>query len=288
VQHLIGYRAFSLNRPGEVVAAISAMVEGRGYEYFVHNPMVAMSFLRCAISHHILGHHQEELQTARKGLDIFPTHHDLLVAEARALIVLGDETSFEDVVAELLSTPTGLTPANLLAEAAATARAHGRPDWGRTLARRALFVLDDRADPNKAFFEGWMRAKALVLAGELDQAQALLESIRSMEEKGTALQSLGVDGWLGAVAARRGDLETARAIDRKLAGLGENQQRGWPSHYRAAIAAWLGHRDQAMELLSQSRAEGWGSFNYFHDTHRVLFEPLEGMDEYEALLHPGP
>ncbi|MEN8164420.1 MAG: hypothetical protein ABFS37_09845 [Acidobacteriota bacterium] len=64
------------------------------------------------------------------------------------------------------------------------------------------------------------------------------------------------------------------------------ERRGWPAYYRAAIAAWLGHRDQAMDLLSQSRAEGWGSFYLFHDGHRVLFEPLEGMADYEALLHP--
>ena len=286
VQHLIGTNAFQLNRPREVVAATSAMIEGRGFETFVHNPLAVGGFLRCAISHHILGNHEEELRIARTGLEFFPTHHDLLVAEARALIVLGDEMGFEEVVAEVLSTPTGLTPANLLIEAAATARAHGRPDRARDLARRALTVLDDRADPNEAFVEGWLRAQALVLADELDRAQAVLETVRSMKDGGTAFQSLGVDGWLGAVAARRGDLETAHAIDSTLAGLDGQQRRGWPAHYRAAIAAWLGHRDQAMELLSQSRAEGWGSFYYFHDIHRVLFEPLEGMDDYETLLHP--
>jgi hypothetical protein len=262
------------------------MIEGRGFEAFVHNPMAVGGFLRCAFSHHILGNHEEELQTALKGLDIFPTDHNLLVAEARALIVLGDELRFEEVVAEILSTPTGLTPANLLIEAAATARAHVRPDLARDLARRALIVLDNRADQDEAFFEGWVRAQALVLADELDQAQAVLETVRSMEDRGTAFHSLGVDGWLGAVAARRGDLETAHAIDSSLAKLEGHRARGWPAHYRASIAAWLGHRDQAMELLSQSRAEGWGSFYHFHDNHRVLFEPLEGMDDYEDLLHP--
>jgi DNA-binding winged helix-turn-helix (wHTH) protein/tetratricopeptide (TPR) repeat protein len=286
VQHLIGSNAFRLNRPREVVAAISAMTEGRGFESFVHNRMAVGGFLRCAFSHHILGNHEEELQSARTGLAYFPTDHDLLVAEARALIVLGDEASFEEAVAEVLSTPTGLTPANLLTEAAATARAHGRPDRARDLARRALMVLDDRADPNNAFFEGWVRAQALVLADELDQAQAVLETVRSMKTRGTTSVSLGVDGWLGAVAARRGDLETAHAIDSAMAGLEGSQARGWPAHYRASIAAWLGYRDQAIELLSQSRAEGWGSFYHFHDNHRVLFEPLEGMDDYEDLLHP--
>ena len=286
VQHLIGSSAYALNRPREAIAAVSAMISRKDIEIFLHNPLVVGSFRRCAISHHILGNHEEELRIARAGLENFPTHHDLLVAEARALTALGDEMGFEEVVARVLSTPTGLTPANLLIEAAATARAHGRSDQARELARRALTVLDDRADPNEAFVEGWLRAQALVLADELDRAQMVLETLRSMKDGGTAFQSLGVEGWLGSVAARRGDLVTAHAVDNDLAGIDGSGRRRWPSHYRAAIAAWLGHRDQAMDLLSQSRAEGWGSFYYFHDIHRVLFEPLEGMDEYEALLHP--
>ncbi len=160
------------------------------------------------------------------------------------------------------------------------------PELARELARRAVTVLDDRADPDDAFAEGWLRAQALVLADDLDRAQAVLETLRSATEGGTSFQSLGVEGWLGVVAARRGDLETAHAVDSALAEIDEPRLPGWPAHYRAAIAAWLGHRGQAMSLLSQSCAEGWGAYRFFHDTHRVLFEPLEGMDEYEALLHP--
>ena len=240
VQHLIGSNAFRLNRPREVVAATSAMIEGRGFESFVYNPVAVGGFLRCAFSHHILGNHEEELQIARTGLEVFPTDHNLLVAEARALIVLGDEMGFEEVVAEVLSTPTGLTPANLLVEAAATARAHGRPDRARNLARRALTVLDDRADSNEAFFEGWVRAQALVLADNLDRAQAVLETLRSMKDRGTALHSLGVDGWLGVVAARRGDLETAHVVENTLAGADRKPKRGAgrPTIVRPSPPGW--------------------------------------------------
>lgn len=286
VQHMICGNASILNRPREAASAATAIIGAKGLVGFLSNPIVIKTYLRCATSHHILGDHEEELRTARSGLEIFPTDHDLRVAEVRALTALGDEIGFEDVVAKALSTDTGLGPADLLIEAAATARAHSRPDQARELARRALIVLDDRADPNDAFAEGWVRARALVLADELDRAQAILETLRSMTEGVTASQSLRVDGWLGAVAARRGDLETARTIDSSLAGIDGRKRWGWPAHYRAAIAAWLGHRDQAMDLLGQSQAEGWGSFYVFHDSHRVLFEPLEGMDGYEALLHP--
>jgi len=286
VQHLICGNASVLNRPRETIAAALGVIGGKGFESLMHNPLFIKDFLRCATAYHILGNHSEALRITRSGLEVFPTNHNLLVAEARALTALADEIGLEVVTARALATTTDLTPADLLIQAAATARVDGRPDQARRLARRALTVLDDRTDPNEGFAEGRLRAQALVLADKLDRAQEVLETLRSMTDGGTAFESLGVEGWLGAVAARRGDLEMAHAIDNSLTGIDGRDRWGWPAHYRAAIAAWLGHRDQALDLLSQSRAEGWGSFYYFHDIHRVLFEPLEGMDGYEALLHP--
>ncbi len=286
VQHLICGNASALNRPRETLAAASAVIGWKGFDDLVHNPLFVKDFLRCAGAHHILGTHSEELRTALSGLELFPANRHLLVAEGRALTALGDDTGFDEVVAGALSTNNDLTAPEMLIEAAATARAHARPRRARDLARRALTVLDDRTDPDSTFEKGWLRAQALVLADQLDQAQLVLENLRLMPEEGTALQLLAVDGWLGVVAARRGDLETAHAIDDLMAGLDGRQQRGRPAHYRAAITAWLGHRDHALELLSQSSAEGWSSFSLFHDGHRVLFEPLEGMQDYEALLHP--
>mgnify|MGYP000706485687 CR=1 FL=1 len=83
---------------------------------------------------------------------------------------------------------------------------------------------------------------ALVLADELDWSQEVLERVRCMDDGGTAFQSLGVEGWLGAVAARRGDLETAHFAESTLAGTDRSQMGGWPAHYRSAIAAWLATR----------------------------------------------
>ena len=41
-------------------------------------------------------------------------------------------------------------------------------------------------------------------------------------------------------------------------------------------------RDDALELLRAARANGWSAFRMLHDEERLLFEPLEGMAEYEA------
>ena len=95
----------------------------------------------------------------------------------------------------------------------------------------------------------------------------------------------------GAVLDRLARHEEAAAMYEPRIAMIEQRRAANPGglQFEAGLAvlhAQLGHRDEAMELLSQSRAEGWGSFYYLHDCHRVLFEPLEGMKEYEALLHP--
>ncbi len=286
VQHQISGNAYRLNRPREVTVAMSVMVGGKSFEGLMNNQLLVPTFRRCATAYHILGQHEDELRIAQQGLEVFPTDRGLLAAEARALIALDHRNAFDDLIKRELSVATGSVPADLLVEAAATSRAHGRPDVSRELARRALSLMDERMTDGDARHGGVLRARALVFAAELDAAQQVLERLCSMTDASEVVQWSEANGWLGAVAARRGDLETAEAMDRVLAEIDAPSQWGWPTHYRSAIAAWLGHRDRAMDLLYQSRAEGWASFSYLHDGHRVLFEPLEAMDDYQALLHP--
>jgi len=286
VQHMIIGNAYCLNRPREVTVAMSVMVGGKSFEGLMNNQLLAKTFRRCSMAYHILGQHEEGLRIAQQGLEVFPTDRGLLASEARALIALDDHEAFDNLIKRELSVATGPVPVDLLVEAAATSRAIDRPDMSRDLARRALSLMDDRPTDGDAWQEGVLRARALVFAGELDTAQNVLEGLRSMTDASEVAQWSEVSGWIGAVAARRGDLEIAEAMDRVLAEIDAPSQWGWPTHYRAAIAAWLGHRDRAMDLLRQSRAEGWVSFSYLHDDHRVLFEPLEAMEDYQALLHP--
>jgi hypothetical protein len=76
-------------------------------------------------------------------------------------------------------------------------------------------------------------------------------------------------------------------MDRELAAIDDPYLHGSPLYYRAAIAAWLGHREEAVELLQAARSSGWSAFHQLHDEDRVLFEPLQGMAEYEQMLNPS-
>ena len=74
-----------------------------------------------------------------------------------------------------------------------------------------------------------------------------------------------------------------RAADR-LATLGFPHLCGEHSFGRACIAAQLGEKDRAVELLGKAFEQG---FYFSAGIHRQLFlEPLRGLPAYETLMKP--
>ena len=91
-------------------------------------------------------------------------------------------------------------------------------------------------------------------------------------------------GWLGALAARRGDLAEARSVAEQLRTLGRRYVFGSDTYWRACIAAQLGERQQSVDLLTQACSEG-----YWIQTqlHRVIdIEPLWDFPPFVELLRP--
>jgi hypothetical protein len=202
------------------------------------------------------------------------------------LAVVGDREGLDALLSRISATPNRYAAVNATVQAAASARVHGHPDLSRELAARAAELLESRMEPTTRPYDVLTFAKALVFLERLDRAQEVLEELVPAGLGNHRTLPVVARGWLGSVAARRGDLETARALDSALAEIHDPYLYGRPSHYRASIAAWLGHRDQAVALLRSARAEGWHYFYLLHDEERILFKPLEGMTEYEAMIHP--
>ena len=63
-------------------------------------------------------------------------------------------------------------------------------------------------------------------------------------------------GYLGVLAARRGDRAAAMAAERALAELREPYLLGRHTYWRARIAALLGDRERAVTLLRDALKEG--------------------------------
>jgi DNA-binding winged helix-turn-helix (wHTH) protein/tetratricopeptide (TPR) repeat protein len=282
--YLIANHELDLNRPRRAISVLGEMHSLELPDIITRHGLFIRSHEILALAWHIVGDHSAELAAARAGRARFPADRGLMVAEAKALAALGDLEGLEAVLTAAGSTPAAMTPANVLVESAATARAHARPELASSLAARAVAVLDR---PDGSPVDHLLLAEALVQLGELERAQPILEAVAGQLQQPRQRLALPARGWLGVVAARRGDLETARAVDAELAAFDDPYLYGKPACYRAAIAAWLGHRDRALELLREARAAGWGSFELLHDEERVLFEPLEGMAEYDATLRPS-
>jgi hypothetical protein len=94
-------------------------------------------------------------------------------------------------------------------------------------------------------------------------------------------------GLLGTLAAQRGDRPEAARIDRLLAGMERSFGRGQASYWRACIAAQLGERDAAVDLLGRALDAGYVYQVRFFDAHvEPSFATLRGYPRFEMLLRP--
>ena len=91
-------------------------------------------------------------------------------------------------------------------------------------------------------------------------------------------------GWLGVLAARRGDAAEARRVAGRLRALGRPYTFGSDTYWRACIAAQLGEKQQAVELLQQAFTEGYWFQTQLHRT--IDLEPLWDYPAFKELLRP--
>jgi hypothetical protein len=87
------------------------------------------------------------------------------------------------------------------------------------------------------------------------------------------------------LAARRGDRAETQRIDQWLAGLSRRYLSGYPTYYRAQIAAVLGDRNRAVELLRDAIAQGAvDEWDHLHS--EPAFAALHGYPPFDELLRP--
>jgi TolB-like protein len=163
-------------------------------------------------------------------------------------------------------------------------RRAGDQPAARALLERKVETLRHATDPaNVARF-----GEALYWAGRWDEASGVFRQLT-----GHPKFAVRAHGALGVLAARREDRASALMEDTWLAGVDPRHRRGEPSVWRARIAATLGERERAVELLEQAFREGqtqdyFGMYGpgmawFRQDPH---FEPLRNFSAYSTLLRP--
>jgi tetratricopeptide (TPR) repeat protein len=252
-----------------------------------------------AVPYHTLGDYRNELRVAADFSRKSPNRLASLNLESHALAGLGKSSDVLDRVkrAELLPPdpqmiyslgyvtvgrlPLVNTPGRVDFEAALELQAHGHPEAGRTAAERAVSWY--RAQRSEAQGQPEYRyplGRALELLGEYGQADSLMRGLVA-EDPGN-VDYLGV---LGVLAARRGDRAEAQGIDRELAGMTLPYLTGFPTYYRAEIAAVLGDRERAVELLRDAIAHGAvDPWEHLHS--EPAFAGLHGYPPFDELLRP--
>jgi tetratricopeptide (TPR) repeat protein len=265
-----------------------------------------------AFASHALGEYARELGEVDAALRADPTASVLLDARVRALTALGRT---HDVAATLATADRAGPRAAATAYATASSEllAHGHP----VEAARAQQAVVERARAFRAtndlrgiapFTVRWLvPAAALGLLGRASEALALIDSAtaelatdprqRLATGMATDLPLWGVS-LRGAVAAHNGDSATALAADRLLVTLrpAPGIARASALVGRAAIAAQLGRRDDAVARLREAIAAGatFGGTNAWSVLRPASgirpespwFAPLRGYAPFEDLVRP--
>jgi len=241
----IGVEALRANRPQEAVDALTSSPNISDWYYH---------WLTLLEAYHALGDYRSELSEARRGREVYPSRLRMLEGEVRALAALGDTGLVRERLDESQTLPAddGLLPANVAMSAAAELRAHGFREASFEAAERAIAWYRSRPAEEAASGQyRWDLANAFYLRERWDEAELLFEEMAS-----EAPSEINLRGFLGVLAARRGDAETARRISEGLTGMAINRDFGRDVYWQACIASLLGEREQAMAFLSEAYARG--------------------------------
>jgi DNA-binding SARP family transcriptional activator len=271
------------NRPRETVETLEnaewyarALRSGRYYG------IEQMYWQLLAAGYHMLGEHERELKAARVGRDAYPDVLALLQSEVWALAALGRVEELYDRLDESLTLPPqeGVSPGYIMTSAALELRAHGDPEEARATAERAIGWY--RSLPSEAKATPAFRvdlAGAYYVVERWDQARAIFEELAT-----AAPGDLNYQGFLGVLAARRGDTDEALRISEELNGMAEPYDHGREPYWQACIAAQLGDTERAIVLLREAYAQGLPFDLRLHMDPDL--EPLHDSAPFQEFLAP--
>jgi tetratricopeptide (TPR) repeat protein len=289
------WNAARINRPRDALAALAGVDPERGStrEYAPYWEVLTQT-------RHQLGEYEAERAAAERGRVLHPDHVPIFYAEVRALAALGRIADAERLLerASDLSPDPLHTPAEVMWAIGREFHAHGHAAAAERAFARALRWYDGRpaAEQTSPALRS-RRAEVLYAAGRWDEARRLFEQLAA-ERPGEpspvgdhgmyGLAPLGdadYRGYLGALAARRGDRAAALAADSALAAWPDSYLLGRHTFWRARIAALLGERERAVTLLHEALQQGR---TYVLVHAEADFAPLRDLSAFQELVRANP
>ncbi len=264
-----------INRPKEAIEFLEKLDPERGFMkgwVFYWNQLT--------LAHHMLGNHKQELKEARKGRKQHPEKLEALRYEARALAALGRIKEINKLIDKSLALPPQTeSPFQIMLDTGQELRSHGYKEASLQVLERAIKWFESR--PKEELETRSLRyglARVFYEAERWEQAQDTFEVLHK-----EFTDNIRYLGYLGSIAARRGDKEEALRISSLLENIDRPYIFGTHTYCRAFIASLLGEKESAVRLLREAHAQG---MNYFRLESVMDLEPLQDYPPFKELIKP--
>ena len=237
-----------------------------------------------ALAQHQLGDFRAELAALERGTRLVPAGAvEYRNTRLRAYAGLRDGAAalaLADTLLRSESDPNQTGPsAAVLYTGAREFEAHGDTVTAGRLRSMVLDWLQQHPAPSPLLARENLAGYLWFDRGNGDSASAHLQ--RAARDTGnTAVNAVG---YLGVIAAQRGDTTRALAVADSLGRQTRKWDFGLSTWWRAAILATLGRRDEAMQFLGEARRHGRGMSDWH--SHTAL-RPLRGYPPFEAMIKP--
>jgi tetratricopeptide (TPR) repeat protein len=238
-------------------------------------------------SAHLLGKYEEEYGYLQRLVREFPSRLALRLMAARALAALGRSDEALDQLRTAVSLPPDMTarsaviasPGQTCYITAAELRVHGDSTAARIAAQMAVEWYEGGEDRLSGKYDRLQFARAHALLGQYDEAIAALAFGPAVDP--TDPHYLALRGWL---AAKKGWQTSVEEIEGHLAALTDPSMEVPVEMSRARIAAGLGDRERAIQILEKMQAKGIVRSAVGNDMHLdPLYDALRGDPRFERI-----
>jgi serine/threonine protein kinase/tetratricopeptide (TPR) repeat protein len=279
--------ALNLNHPQEVLDSLGKIDLfdkrlGEKGEWKLRDIVV----FQLMTAYHVLGSHKRELEVARRCRKAYPQPLSFLSYEARALASLGRVKELQELVEESKTLPpqSEYSPGSIMLDSGRQLRAHGYKEAAIQILNQAVQWFEGLPQAEKATVANRdSLARAFYTLDKWDEAESLI-SILHKELPVDTVDGVDDYGYLGLIAARKGDREKALKISQELKDNKTLYLFGHPPYWRARIAALLGDKEGAVILLQEAIKQGLDYQNLY--LYPQDFESLQDFPPFQQLMKP--
>jgi tetratricopeptide (TPR) repeat protein/tRNA A-37 threonylcarbamoyl transferase component Bud32 len=230
-----------------------------------------------------LGEYENALNAVQEWREIYGESPGNLTGNALALAGLRRIDELNRLVDEMSAlSEQDLDLGYWISRIAVYLRRQGHTDVARSAINRAVEWYDSRPLDVKATAAwSYRHAVALYVADRCDEAYSVAMPLLHEFPDDVVYR-----GFVGLLAACRGDQDTALTMSRWLASLDRPYLHGLNTMWRSAIAAALGDGENATALWRRATAEGDFALILVGDFRWIAFEPIRDYEPWQEVISP--